>query len=185
VILAPAGPGDVELLLRFRTEAAQWLADRGIDQWQDPWPSPQGLLDDIARSVAAGETWILWHADVAAATITVDRTPNPGLWTPSELAEPALYAHKLTVTRAHARQNLGAELLDWAGNLAAHTDARWLRLDAWTTNQNLQRYYERLGFQHLRTVNLPHNPSGALYQRPAAEAPTPRIRAERGRDPSR
>lgn len=175
--LANARPEHVQLLVDFRTEAAEWLADRGIDQWQKPWPSQQGLVDDIAHSVAAGETWILWDDGNPVATITLDDTPNPGLWTPTELAEPALYGHKAIVGRAYAGQGIGAELLDWAGTRAAHMGRHWLRLDAWTTNTELHRYYERLGFVHVRTVERIDNPSGALYQRPARETASPRIEA--------
>jgi GNAT superfamily N-acetyltransferase len=74
------------------------------------------------------------------------------LWTDAEAAEPALYTHKLTVARAYAGRGLGAELLDWAGTRAADIGATWLRLDVWTTNLDLQRYYLEQGFTHVRTV---------------------------------
>jgi ribosomal protein S18 acetylase RimI-like enzyme len=74
---------------------------------------------------------------------------------------------KLTVARACAGQGLGGELLDWAGTRAAAAGDRWLRVDVWTTNLELQGYYRRLGFTHVRTVALAHNPSGALFQRRA------------------
>jgi ribosomal protein S18 acetylase RimI-like enzyme len=86
-----------------------------------------------------------------------------------------LYAHKVTVDRAYAGQGLGAELLDWAGTRAADEGADWLRVDVWTTNEHLQHYYLRQGFTYVRTVVLPHNPSGALFQRPAEHAPTPHL----------
>ena len=92
-----------------------------------------------------------------------------------EAAEPALYAHKVTVDRAYGGQGLGAELLDWAGTRAADEGADWLRVDVWTTNEHLQHYYLRQGFTYVRTVVLPHNPSGALFQRPAERVPTPRL----------
>jgi hypothetical protein len=63
--------------------------------------------------------------------------------TPEEAAEPALYAHKVTVDRAYGGQGLGAELLDWAGNRAADEGPDWLRVDVWTTNERLQHYYLR------------------------------------------
>ena len=80
-----------------------------------------------------------------AATITINRWAKPELWTEQERAEPALYAHKVTVDRAHAGQGLGAELLDWAGTKAADEGADWLRVDVWTTNEHLQHYYLRQG----------------------------------------
>ncbi len=62
-------------------------------------------------------------------------------------------------------QSLGAALLDWAAGRA--TEAGRLRLDAWKTNAALHTYYTSLGFTHLRTVDLPHRRSGALFERPA------------------
>jgi GNAT superfamily N-acetyltransferase len=177
VIIAPAAPENLSLLIAFRDEAAHWLAARGIDQWQKPYPTEDLMEEGMLRSIRAGETFIVWDDDgTPAATITVDRWANPDLWTPEEAAEPALYAHKLTVARDYAGQGLGPELLDWAGTRAAGAGARWLRVDVWTTNRQLQDYYLRLGFRHVRTVVLPHNPSGALFQRPAHRAVAPRLR---------
>jgi ribosomal protein S18 acetylase RimI-like enzyme len=48
-------------------------------------------------------------------------------------------------------------------------------VDVWTTNERLQHYYRKQGFTYVRTVVLPHNPSGALFQRPAQRVPTPRL----------
>jgi hypothetical protein len=67
------------------------------------------------------------------------------------------------------------ELLDWAGTRAADEDARWLRVDVWTTNERLQHHYLKQGFTSIGIVVLPHNPSGALFQRPAQRVPTPRL----------
>jgi hypothetical protein len=38
-----------------------------------------------------------------------------------------------------------------------------------------QHYYLKQGFTYVRTVVLPHNPSGALFQRPVQRIPTPRL----------
>ena len=65
-------------------------------------------------------------------------------------------------------------LLDWPTS-PADEGADWLCVDVWTTNEHLQYYYLRQGFTYVRTVVLPHNPSGALFQRPAERVPTPRL----------
>ena len=36
-------------------------------------------------------------------------------------------------------------------------------------NPGLQGYYRSRGFRHVRTVDLPHRASGALFQRPATD----------------
>ena len=177
MIIAPARPTDLELLLAMREEAARWLASRGSDQWAKPWPDAEGMVSGVRHSIAAGAVWIVYRErqGYPVATLTLDEWANPDLWTNEEAGEPAHYAHRMIVRREAAGADLGGELLDWCGTRAARAGARWLRLDAWTTNPPLHRYYLDHGFRHVRTRQLTHNPSGALFQRPAREAPTPRL----------
>jgi hypothetical protein len=58
-------------------------------------------------------------------------------------------------------------LLDWASRRAASLGKRWVRLDAWRSNAELQDYYSRRGFKRVRVVELPHRQSGALFERAA------------------
>ncbi len=108
-----------------------------------------------------------------AGTVTLTPEAEEGLWSDEELAEPSMFINKLTVSRDYAGRELGGMLLDWAGDRAYRSGAKWLRLDAWTTNQRLQQYYLDQGFQHMRTVlegsavNGGPRVSGWLAQRPA------------------
>ncbi|WP_445277745.1 GNAT family N-acetyltransferase [Streptomyces sp. DSM 41033] len=169
--ITPASRDDVGKLLAFRQEAAAWLTRLGSDQWQRPYPA-----DRLLATIEAGSVFMVMDGDVTAATITLTPDVEEGLWTDKELSEPSTFVTKLTVARTHAGQNLGGRLLDWAGDRAYRTGAQWLRLDAWTTNEALQRYYLRQGFHHVRTVreggavNGGPRVSGWLAQRPTALA---------------
>ncbi|MFF1592712.1 GNAT family N-acetyltransferase [Streptomyces sp. NPDC058286] len=145
--ITPAQPSDLSKLLAFREEAAAWLSELGSDQWSRPYPADR-LLDTIE----SGTVFMVRDGDVTAATVTLTPDAEDGLWRPEELDEPSRFINKLTVARTHAGQNLGGRLLDWAGARAYRDGAKWLRLDAWTTNEALQRYYLRQGFEHIRTV---------------------------------
>ncbi|WP_340559491.1 GNAT family N-acetyltransferase [Streptomyces sp. GSL17-111] len=147
MIIRLAQPQDVAQLLAFREEAASWLIQLGSDQWQRPYPA-----DRLLATVQAGAVFMLDDGPVTAATITLDAIAEEGLWTDHELSEPSMFVTKLTVARSHAGANLGGRLLDWAGDRAYRAGAKWLRLDAWTTNEGLQRYYLERGFEHVRTV---------------------------------
>jgi GNAT superfamily N-acetyltransferase len=175
VIIRRATPPEAPELLAMRDEAAAWLTARGHDQWAEPWPDAERMAAGVHQSVAAGDVWVVSDHTGLVATLTLDTWPNPDLWTPHEANEPARYLHRLIVRRRAAGAGLGAELLDWCGTRAAHAGARWLRLDTWTTNRALQRYYLDHGFTHVRTRPLPHNPSGALFQRPARAVSTLRL----------
>ncbi|WP_405807519.1 GNAT family N-acetyltransferase [Streptomyces sp. NBC_00210] len=158
-------------LLDFREEAAAWLSRVGTDQWQRPYPA-----DKLLATIEAGTVFMVIDRAATAATITLTSDAEAGLWTDRELAEPSMFINKLTVARTHAGQNVGGRLLDWAGDRAYRAGAKWLRLDAWTTNTALQEYYLRQEFEYVRTiregtaVNGGPRVSGWLAQRPARPA---------------
>ena len=128
-----------------------------------PKPS-QPLID-------RGEVYIATHDDQPIATFTLTYTPDPELW--NHPPDDAGYLRRLTVHPDHAGHGIGAQLLDHAGQLVAATGRPWLRLDCAKHNPRLHDYYRAQGFTHLRTIDLPHRESGALFQRSAA--PTPRV----------
>ncbi|MFE2646443.1 GNAT family N-acetyltransferase [Streptomyces nigra] len=148
MIISLAEPHDVAKLMSFREEAAAWLRELGSDQWSRPYPA-----DKLLATIKAGTVFMLRDGHTTAGTITLTPDAEEGLWTDGELAEPSMYVNKLTVGREYAGQNLGGRLLNWAGDRAHRAGARWLRLDAWTTNEGLQQYYLAQGFAHVRTVN--------------------------------
>ncbi|MFI0220148.1 GNAT family N-acetyltransferase [Streptomyces lydicus] len=145
--IIPAQPTDVDKLLAFREEAATWLARLGTNQWQHPYPA-----DRLLATIRSGTVFMVADGDATAATITLTPEAEPGLWTKQELDEPSMFINKFTVARTYAGQNLGGRLLDWAGDRAYRAGAKWVRLDAWTTNNALQSYYLQQGFAHVRTV---------------------------------
>lgn len=147
MIITPAEPHDVSKLLAFREEAAAWLRGLGSDQWSRPYPA-----DKLLATIEAGTVFMLRDGHTTAGTITLTSQAEEGLWTEKELAEPSLYINKLTVAREYAGQDLGGRLLDWAGDRAHRAGAQWVRLDAWTANKRLQRYYLDHGFTYVRTV---------------------------------
>lgn len=67
------------------------------------------------------------------------------------------------------REGLGARLLDWAGDIGARVhEARWIRIDVWTTNRRLHAYYRKQGFRFSGLRDLdddPDYPSRALFER--------------------
>lgn len=111
---------------------------------------------------------MLRDGHTTAGTITLTPDAEDGLWTDEELTDSSMFINKLTVAREYAGHNLGGRLLDWAGDRACRAGARWLRLDAWTTSDALQRYYLEQGFTHVRTaregtaVNGAHGSPGGL-----------------------
>jgi GNAT superfamily N-acetyltransferase len=163
--ILPATVSDFQDLAYLRDQAAAWLNGLGFtDQWQKPWPSPQGERQRTLASIEKGEAWIVRDGPLAIATFALDAFADPRLWTESEQAERALYIHRLTVNRDYAGIGLGARIMNLIEAWAAAHGYSWLRVDVWTTNTQLHDYYHRLKFVQVRIVSGDY-PSGALFQR--------------------
>jgi GNAT superfamily N-acetyltransferase len=173
---AEATPQNMKILLRLIRGAKEWLADKGTDQWQNPWPDIAGRDARVWRGLEVGATWIAWIGKRAAATVTVARTPNLAVWRGAECNadDPAIYAHRLIIDRQFAGWGLGAELIDWTG-LRAHQEygAKWIRIDVWSSNIGLHDYYRKRGFEPCGEALDPGYPSGKLFQKPVIEIPEP------------
>lgn len=162
--LLTARPVDEAVIQELQDEAVAWLANRGTDQWQNLRPSRHGTGRSLAEAIARGEVFVVRQDDRIIGTVTVDDYADGEFWTPEDQPHEALYIHRMVVTRAARGQEVGRQMIDWALARAASQGKRWLRLDAWRTNAELHAYYLRHGFEHVRTVDLPHRGSGTLFQ---------------------
>jgi GNAT superfamily N-acetyltransferase len=159
---------DLRTVLKLIDTASEWLQrEKNTDQWLRPWPSRTGRDERVLNSLLKNETWILRDARRPIGTITATSVANPQLWQEQERAETAVYVHRLVIHHRHRGCGLGAALLDWADQFGARQfGAEWARIDVWTTNLDLQAYYESQRFTLLRICDVPNYPSGALFQRP-------------------
>jgi GNAT superfamily N-acetyltransferase len=115
--------------------------------------NPEARSERILPSIRAGETWMVRTDDgQAAATVALDSFSDPQLWTLDEQAEPSMYLHRLIVRRKYS--GLGDDVIDWACKRAGDLGNHRGRIDVWTDNAGLHRYYENRGFKHIRTLGL-------------------------------
>jgi ribosomal protein S18 acetylase RimI-like enzyme len=178
----PGDIADMQVIVGFIDEAARWLPGKNTDQWSKPWPDRERRDHRIRRGLEAGRTWLVEDDGIPVATVSCRNDANPDLWTEHEQLTPAVYVSRLVVARSHAGQYLGQELLDWAGYwAAAEYGAELIRIDVWTTNAELQNYYEKRGFRHVRFADYVDYPSAALLQKETADitaSDIPRLREE-------
>ncbi|WP_218137091.1 GNAT family N-acetyltransferase [Asanoa ishikariensis] len=148
--------------------ARKWLASIGSDQWAAN--TPERIRPKIVYSVQRRECFVAVVEGTIVGTVTIDDAADPEFWSPEESSDKALYLHRMVVAESARRKSVGQAMLKMATTLAASRGCRWLRLDAWRTNTKLHRYYEDQGFAHVRTVDLSHRGSGALFQTPVHQS---------------
>lgn len=156
------------LVHQLRDEAEQWLADRGIDQYQ-VGPRAAAAHDAIDTAFDHGEFygWQVGDRIVAVAALT---SADKDFWTTEEAAQAAVYLARF-MTAEHG-QGYGAALLEALAEYARHAGYDRIRLDCWKSNTALQAYYLCRGFRHIRTIDVPGRMSGALFER-QLEYPVP------------
>lgn len=180
--IARAEPTNENLgaVLGLVEDARGWLWTKDTDQWAVPWPDEKARDARVLRGLQRGKTWIVWDGDVPAATVTATARKNAAVWAEPactcDLAEWAVFVHRLITARKYAGRGLGAELIDWAGLRGQRLyGARWIRIDVWSTNQGLHDYYMKRGFQPCGFCADPAYPSGALFQKPVSAIERPGI----------
>lgn len=179
--IAQASAQHFDTVLGLIEDARSWLWSKDTDQWEKPWPDPAARDERVLAGLKNEKTWIVWDGDIgdiAAATITTTTRRNNAVWAKpactADLAERAVFVHRLITSRKYAGLGLGAELIDWAGLRGCREyGAKWIRIDVWRTNTGLHDYYKSKGFEPCGTCADPDYPSGALFEKPIAGIPVP------------
>jgi len=141
--IVSAQSGDLGRYIDLLEEVADWLVQRGIDQWQ---PGSFRLsMDYYAESITKGEVHLVFSGEALVGTLRM-LLREPIVW-PEIAEDDAVYVYNLAVRRQWANQELGARLLEWAGHRASAAGRRWVRLDCMADNAFLRRYYTQAGFE--------------------------------------
>jgi GNAT superfamily N-acetyltransferase len=180
IACAEPTPENLRTLLDLIEDARYWLALKDTDQWRNPWPNEAERDARVLRGLQRGTTWIVWDGAVPAATVTLTPRKNAAVWSKPactcDLAERAVFVHRLITSRKYAGAGLGAQLIDWAGLRGQRLyGAKWIRIDVWSTNRGLHEYYMKRGFVPCGYCADPSYPSGALFQKPVSAIISPAV----------
>jgi GNAT superfamily N-acetyltransferase len=149
---------DREAALRLLDEACEWVHSKGI-AWVRRYP--RGW---VSEAIKKREFFLVWLASQPVATFTLTEQRDP-CW--EGHSGTALYLHAFAVSRKHAGQGLGRQILDWATETAGRRGMQYLRLDCSAANVKLRQYYVDAGFTWVE--GHPAHPWPALFQRETRE----------------
>lgn len=147
-----AQPKDAETITRIVEQVGRWLTSRNIKQWSSS-PREGRTAGQIRTGLDRGE-WFLALADgnpFGTFRLTWGTDFDRRLW--RDIGGEAAYLHKLAVLRSHAGRSLGLALLRWAERLAGCLGLP-LRLDCWSDNARLLKYYDNAGYARKGAVQI-------------------------------
>lgn len=142
LLVEPARPAELRIVLEILDQAAEWMLKRGISQWQSP--SPPEVWERMVRGIEKGEVYLakLPATSEAVGVVRFEWTGAP-LW-PTETD--AGYIHTMAIRPTHMGRQFGRKLLAWALGHVRSRGKRFARLDCISTNRRLRDYYEAAGF---------------------------------------
>lgn len=140
---------DVHGLVSLRNRLAQWLLDRGVDQWH---PDQIGI-DHLTAWVEAGYVFVHDRDGRIAASVSI-LWNDPLIWGPDH--GNSGYIHMLMVDRAWAGLGLGERALTWAEQRISDDGKDRARLDVAGSNDALQGWYVDRGYEVVGTREFDH-----------------------------
>lgn len=133
-----AGEEDIPTLVALYDGAAQWMRDRGIDQWK---PGEKGA-EHFRERIASDEVWLAHDGGAVTGAYEVWWADEPA-W--GEQSPVAGYVHRL-MTRRGAPAGTGRAMLARAEQRIADAGRERCRLDCVSSNPRLREYYEAAGY---------------------------------------
>jgi len=144
LLLVPARPEELPSVIEILDQAARWMLERGIWQWEAP--SPSEVWQRMTREIENREVYLarLPETGEPVGTLRFEWTGTP-LW-PEEAD--AGYIHTMALKPAYMGRQFGKRMLEWAIARIRSRGKRYARLDCMTANRRLRAYYESAGFRY-------------------------------------
>ncbi|MGB5437896.1 MAG: GNAT family N-acetyltransferase [Maribacter sp.] len=144
---------EIPEILCLTRDCADFMANNGIYQWNEHYPSCMIFEKDIARS----ELYVLEKDNHIIGTLVIsslmDEAYRPVQWlTPNSKN---VYIHRLSVLPKHQGKGYAQKLMDFAEDHAKQQDYISIRLDTFSQNKRNQRFYETRGYQKLGDIYFP------------------------------
>ncbi len=139
-MIRPARPADYPAIQEIERRAGQAFRTVGMDASADDDPFSDAELDAYT---ASGRAWV-----------TTDETDNPTAYVLVDLVDRMAHIEQVTVDPAHARQGLGALLIEHVSDWAREQRLDGLSLTTFVEVPWNAPYYERLGFRRVAPEQL-------------------------------
>ena len=156
---------DIPAIMEIIADAQSLLASRGVDQWQDGYPTADIIAQDIARA----ESYVIEIDRGVAATAVISFAGEP---TYSEIkgrgwlnGNPYAVVHRIAVSDKYRRKGIAKEILHFAEELCAEQGFADIRIDTHCDNRAMRSLLKKMGYTHCGKITLTSGASREAYQK--------------------
>ncbi len=144
---------DLPAIMSIVEQCQHLLKSRGVDQWQDGYPSREVITSDITQQ--RGYLYIYNESIVAYVVLSFGREEaydylRGGEWLTS--AEEYLTIHRMAVAESARGQNLASKIFADSFEIARKRGCRTVRVDTHRDNRVMLRRFNELGFVYCGVV---------------------------------
>lgn len=140
-----ADTDDLQSILELFSRAVEHLRARGIDQWDEHYPTSEIIENDIN----SGNMCVLCEDETIVSAIVINEHQEEeyeqGQW--KDDSKPAVI-HRLCVDPKAQSKGIGRRMMDYAERLINEKDYTSIRLDVFSQNPRAYQLYKNLGYLH-------------------------------------
>ncbi|MBQ7161151.1 MAG: tRNA (guanosine(46)-N7)-methyltransferase TrmB [Clostridia bacterium] len=143
-------------------DARAYMKKNGIDQWQDGYPTPEILREDVEK----GRAYVLETSGkpVAYAVLCFGEEPTyreiSGSW-PDDLPYAAI--HRIVVAKEHKGMDLARKMFNGFETVCRGKGINEIRCDTHADNRSMRRALEKNGFTECGTIRLENGAPRVAY----------------------
>ena len=145
-------PEDLDGIMRAVHEAQAFMRTLNIDQWQDGYPEPETLLEDIRL----GQLYVIAEGMDVRAVAALSLLKEPvydaieGAWLAA--GEKYLTIHRMATDDSGRGRGFAARMLAEAERIAGENGCASVRADTHRGNLAMRRFLEKHGFSNCGQV---------------------------------
>lgn len=160
---------DMPQMMPLFEAASRGLREMGVNQWQNGYPQPELIANDIANGVS----YLLEDEGEIIGTAVISFAGEPtynyieGKWLTDE--EKFVVIHRQTIRPDRRGQRLSDLFFGYAEQLCRERGVQSMRIDTHEGNLPMQRAVERYGFVRCGVIYLDNGDPRLAYEKPLDE----------------
>lgn len=158
---------DINKVMVIFNEARKTIAQLGINQWQDGYPSETVVIDDISllqsHVVEDGEVCATF-ALLLNGEPTYDKIYD-GHWLSGDENKLYLAIHRVAISVASRGKGIAGEIIKYAAEVARNNNKSSLRIDTHEGNIVMRKMLEKNGFSYCGIIYLENGDPRVAYEK--------------------